>query len=136
MDLESFLTACHELLAIPSTSDRPDELHRALDFVLDFTEGYAVERYESGGKPSALVYRPSAERPLFRVILNAHLDVVPAPPSQFLPRRDGGRLYARGAQDMKVTALVQALVFRELAASLPYPLALPLVTDGSATTPW
>ena len=41
----------------------------------------------------------------------------------------GDRLYARGAQDMKVSALVQAQVFRELAARLPYPLALQLVAD-------
>jgi succinyl-diaminopimelate desuccinylase len=55
--------------------------------------------------------------------------VVPAQPEQFRPRRDGDRLYARGAQDMKVSALVQAQVFRELAARLPYPLALQLVAD-------
>jgi succinyl-diaminopimelate desuccinylase len=55
--------------------------------------------------------------------------VVPAPPDQFRPRRDGARLYARGAQDMKVSALVEALAFRELAAGLAYPLALQLVTD-------
>jgi succinyl-diaminopimelate desuccinylase len=30
---------------------------------------------------------------------------------------------------MKVSALIQALVFRELAAGLPYPLALQMVTD-------
>jgi succinyl-diaminopimelate desuccinylase len=62
-------------------------------------------------------------------VLNAHLDVVPGSPEQFQPRRDGQRLFARGAQDMKVTGLLQARVFRELAATLPYPLALQLVTD-------
>jgi Acetylornithine deacetylase/Succinyl-diaminopimelate desuccinylase and related deacylases len=38
-------------------------------------------------------------------------------------------MFARGAQDMKVTGLLAAQVFRELAASLPYPVALQLVTD-------
>jgi succinyl-diaminopimelate desuccinylase len=55
--------------------------------------------------------------------------VVPAPPDQFRPRRDGTRLYARGAQDMKVSALVMAQAFGELAGRLPYPVALQLVTD-------
>ena len=55
--------------------------------------------------------------------------MVPASPAQFRPRREGGRLYARGAQDMKVSALVQAQVFRELAGTVPYPLGLQLVTD-------
>src|SRR5215467_11950404 len=129
MDAEVFLARACELLAIPSTSERPGELLRALDYVLDFVgPGFTVERFESGGKPSALIYR-GRERRHFRVILNAHLDVVPAPPAQFQPRREGGRLYARGAQDMKVSALVEAQVFRELAGGLPYPLALQLVTD-------
>ncbi len=129
MDVDEFLAAACELLAVPSTADRPADLQRALSFVIDFVgPGFTVERFSSAGKPSALVYR-GAIRPHFRVILNAHLDVVPAAPEQFRPRRDGDRLYARGAQDMKVSALVQALAFREHAGSLPYPVALQLVTD-------
>ena len=129
MDTESFLSVARELLAVPSTADRPGELHRALDFVLDFVgPGFTVERFESNGKPSALIYH-GARRPRFQIILNAHLDVVPAEPDQFRARRDGNRLYARGAQDMKVSALVEAQVFGELAGRLPYPIALQLVTD-------
>ena len=129
MDTESLLAVADELLAVPSTCDRPDQLNRALDLVLGFVgPGYTVERFESGGKPSVLIY-PGTQRSRFRVILNAHLDVVPAPPELFRPRRDGARLYARGAQDMKISALVQAQVFRELAGRLPYPVALQLVSD-------
>ncbi len=113
------------LLSIPSTADRPDELHRALEYVLDLVgPGFTVERFESNGKPSALVYE-GPERRHFPVILNAHLDVVPASPDQFVPRLEGDRLYARGAQDMKVAGLVEALVFREVRG----PFALQLVTD-------
>jgi succinyl-diaminopimelate desuccinylase len=129
MDAELFLARACELLAIPSVSDRPGELRRALGYVLDFVgPGFTVERFESGGKPSALVY-PGPERRDFHVILNAHLDVVPAPPGQFRPRRDGDRLFARGAQDMKLSGLLAAQVFREHAARLPFPVALQLVTD-------
>jgi succinyl-diaminopimelate desuccinylase len=130
METESFLAAASGLLAIQSTAGRPADLSKALDFAVDFVgPGFTVERFESAGKPSALLYT-AAERPeRFQVILNAHLDVVPAEPAQFRPRREGDRLYARGAQDMKVSALVQAQVFRELAGAVPYPLALQLVTD-------
>ena len=130
METESFLAAASELLAIQSTADRPTELNKALDFTLDFVgPGFTVERFESGGKPSALLYVGTDRPQRFRIILNAHLDVVPASPAQFRPRLEADRLYARGAQDMKVSALVQAQVFRELAGVLPYPLALQLVTD-------
>jgi len=133
VELDTFLAAAVALLAVPSTADRPEQLRYAVDFVLDFVgPGYRVERFDSHGKPSALVYaggHGGAARPEFRAILNGHLDVVPGEPEQFRPRREGDRLYARGAQDMKVSALVQAQVFRELASTLPYPLALQLVAD-------
>ncbi len=129
VELESFLACARGLLGIPSTADRPEELHRALEFVLDVVgPGFTVERFESQGKPSALVYL-GANRPRFRVIFNAHLDVVPAPPEQFQPRLEGSRLYGRGAADMKASALIQAMVFRDLAGTLTYPIALQLVTD-------
>ena len=128
-DLSRFVDDASELIAIRSTADRPAELRRALDFVLGrLGPAFTVERFEANGKPSALAYATST-RPAFRVILNAHLDVVPAPPEQFRARRDGDRLYGRGAQDMKVAALVLAEVFRRHAADLPYPLGLQLVTD-------
>jgi succinyl-diaminopimelate desuccinylase len=119
-----------ELIAIRSTADRPAELRRALDLVIDSAgPGFVVRRFESNGKPSALLTPPGADTGDLRVILNAHLDVVPAPGEQFVPRRDGDRLYGRGAQDMKAAALVLAAVFREAAADLPYPIGLQLVTD-------
>jgi succinyl-diaminopimelate desuccinylase len=117
-----------ELIGIRSTADRPDDLERALDLVLAVAAGpgLRVRRFESGGKPSALVSAGAGEP---RVILNAHLDVVPGEPHQFTARIDGDRLYGRGAHDMKAAALVMATVFRELAPALPYPVALQLVTD-------
>ncbi|WNV86947.1 M20/M25/M40 family metallo-hydrolase [Umezawaea sp. Da 62-37] len=121
-----FLPLAEELLAIRSTADRPQDLHRALDFVVDVVgPGFEVERFESRGKPSALVHA-GGRRP-FRVILNGHLDVVPGTADQFVPRREGDRLIGRGTQDMKLSALVQAQVFREVAETLP--IALQLVTD-------
>ncbi|AGZ42716.1 M20 family metallopeptidase [Actinoplanes friuliensis] len=124
MDL---LAKAAELIAVPSTADRPAELHRALDLVLDVVgPGFEVERFSSGGKPSALVRTPGP-RPVFRILLNAHLDVVPA--DTYAVTRDGNRLHGRGAQDMKMAALVLADVFRTLAPTLPYPLGLQLVTD-------
>jgi succinyl-diaminopimelate desuccinylase len=129
---EAWLTAAYELLRIPSTADRPVELARALDWMIDRADpgpGFTVERFESRGRQSALLYRGDVRPGRFRMILNGHLDVVPAPDDLFTPRRVGDRLHARGAQDMKLSALVMADVFRELAPRLPYPLGLQLVTD-------
>jgi succinyl-diaminopimelate desuccinylase len=116
------------LVAIRSTADRPGDLHAALAMVLSLLPDVEVRRFVSRGKPSALVHPIGRPGP-FRVVLNAHLDVVPGAPGQFTARRDGDRLYGRGAQDMKAAALVLAGVFGETAAALPYPIALQLVTD-------
>ncbi|MEU8242346.1 M20/M25/M40 family metallo-hydrolase [Actinoplanes missouriensis] len=125
--METLLAAVERLIGIRSTADRPDELRRALDFVLDLIgPGFEVRRFEAGGTPSALVTTGPATP---RVILNAHLDVVPGADAQFVPRRDGDRLYGRGTHDMKAAAVVLATVFRDCARSLPYPIALQLVTD-------
>ncbi len=127
--MDELLASAEALIAIRSTADRPGELHRALGLALDVVgPGFDIRRFESRGKPSALVTHPDRPgRP--RVILNGHLDVVPGTPEQFRPRREGDRLYGRGTHDMKVAALVMATVFRSLAAALPYPIALQLVTD-------
>lgn len=118
-----------ELVAIRSTADRPGELRRALELVIgEAGPDFVVRRFESNGKPSALLHPPGTDGEL-RVILNAHLDVVPAPDEQFVPRRDGDRLYGRGTHDMKAAALVMTSVFREVAGFLPYGMGLQLVTD-------
>jgi succinyl-diaminopimelate desuccinylase len=128
--MAGFVDLARESLAIPSTADRPDQLWRALDHCLGVVgTGFTVERFESNGKPSALVYAAPVRPAEFRVILNAHLDVVPADPAQFRPYVLGDRLYGRGAHDMKVSALVLAEVFRDCAGWLPYHLGLQLVTD-------
>jgi succinyl-diaminopimelate desuccinylase len=130
--VETLVDAVARLIGIRSTADRPDELRRALDFVLGLAgpgpadRPFTIRRFVSRGKPSALV-TAGAGTP--RVILNAHLDVVPGSPGQFTARRDGHRLHGRGAHDMKAAAVVLATVFREVAPSLPYPIALQLVTD-------
>ncbi|BCY07357.1 M20 family metallopeptidase [Actinoplanes sp. L3-i22] len=127
--MDELLAPAEALIGIRSTADRPGELHRALGLALDVVgPGFEIRRFESRGKPSVLVTHP--DRPgQPRVILNGHLDVVPGTPEQFRARREGDRLYGRGAHDMKVAALVLATVFRTLAEELPYPIALQLVTD-------
>ncbi|GAA0530134.1 M20/M25/M40 family metallo-hydrolase [Paractinoplanes ferrugineus] len=118
-----------DLVAVPSTADRPAALAEVLDLAIDHAgPGFTVRRFESNGKPSALLHPPGRPGP-FRIILNAHLDVVPAPPELFVPRRAGDRLYGRGTHDMKSAAVVLTDVFRTMAAELPYPIALQLVTD-------
>lgn len=119
------------LIEYRTTEDRPDELKRCRDFARAHLLVHAPHASEwplpeSGGKPILLVSH--GERPP-RLLLCGHLDVVAAHDGAFTPRLRpgrGGRLYGRGAADMK--GPVAALM--EVFESNPLPgLGLLLTTD-------
>ena len=133
MTTQELIEQTKKLIAIESTVDNPRERRKAVDFVRKMVEercpGITTELFESEGNFSFLAYR-GAERPRsFDVLLNAHVDVVPAKPEQFKAEERNGRLYGRGALDMKGTAVVLANAFCQNVMDVPYKLALQVVSD-------
>lgn len=122
-----------ELVAIPSTADNLRALHQSVEYVADFVAtkapGITIERFEQNGITSFLAYKAKERPEKFDILLNAHVDVVPAMPGQFMAVEKDGRLYGRGVLDMKGTAMVLASVFCELVNDVPYSLALQIVSD-------
>ncbi len=120
-----------DLIAIPSVSEDPAGRTAVIDYIKDYCSalpGVQVARYESDGKPS-LVAALDEERSK-TLILNAHVDVVPGRPEQFQPFERDGRVYGRGAQDMKAAAAAMLLVLRDLAAAGERPsVSWQFVTD-------
>ena len=76
-----------------------------------------------------MIYPQKTRPKKFKIILNAHLDVVSGREEQYKPYEKDGKLFGRGAIDMKGAAAVEILVFKEVAKRVSYPLALQLVTD-------
>lgn len=126
------IEATKALIAIPSSIEHPDALQQSVDFIVTIIKdipGITIEWFERNNKPSFLAY-VGTERPArFDVILNGHVDVVPAPPEQFIAREHDGKLYGRGVYDMKMAAIIMADIFREQAATTPLTLGLQIVTD-------
>ncbi len=119
-----------DLIRIPSNTNELEPQTEIIDFVAGILNNFTIERFEKNGRPSLLVYNhDGVQTREFKVILNAHLDVVPGHKNQHMPYVKAGRLYGRGAYDMKAAAAVEILVFKELAKKLPYNLGLQLVTD-------
>lgn len=132
MDISEIIAHTTRLVAIPSTADNSHALKEAIDYVADFVTAYAdvtVERFEQNGKASFLAYRGRARPEKFDIILNGHVDVVAAKPEEFTPYEQDGRLYGRGALDMKGTVMVLAGVFCRLVNESPYVLGLQIVSD-------
>lgn len=117
------------LIQVPSTKDHKDKLHEALDVAKKELEGFTIEEFESKGIPSILVYTGDKRPEKFKVLLNAHLDVVPGREDQYHAKEENGKLHGRGALDMKSAAAAMISVFKEIAKEVSYPLALQLVTD-------
>jgi succinyl-diaminopimelate desuccinylase len=98
-------------------TSRRSGIGQATDFVAGWLEarGASVDRVETGGRRS-LVARVGSG-PL-RLIFHGHIDVVPGHPEQFAPRIDGGRLYGRGAYDMKAALAAMMLAVADLSQGL------------------
>ncbi|HET9224948.1 MAG TPA: M20/M25/M40 family metallo-hydrolase [Roseiflexaceae bacterium] len=106
-----------DLIAIPSIAEQPDQLQAAIDYAERYARavpGAYVHRGESAGKPNLVVTLRDTHAPA--VLLNAHLDVVPARPEQFQPAVRDGRIYGRGSQDMKGSGAVLLRLLKDLAA--------------------
>ncbi len=114
---------------IPSVEDNPQALQEVLNEAKIYLSGFTIEEFEQNGKPSLLAYIGNKRPEKFKLLLNAHLDVVPGKPEQFQPKEQKGKLYGRGAYDMKAAAAVMIVLFAELAKKVSYPLGLQLVTD-------
>lgn len=95
-------------------TSRRSGIGQATDFVAGWLEarGATVSQVETGGRRS-LVARVGAGPT--RLVLHGHIDVVPGHADQFVPRIDGGRLYGRGAYDMKAALGAMMLAVADLA---------------------
>lgn len=113
---ESDLVRLKKLIRIPSVSSNIVEVNRAVDF-LDGELGrdglYRQVETMPDGRRVLFAANESTKRP--DILLSAHLDVVPEKdPSQFVPRRENGRIYGRGASDCKEHVVLCARLMREL----------------------
>jgi succinyl-diaminopimelate desuccinylase len=109
------------LLALPSVTPEDGGCQQVLATRLR-DSGFVAERLDRNGVAN-LWLRRGAERPVF--VFAGHTDVVPTgPPSEwqsapFEPQVRGGRLYARGAADMKTSLAAFAVAAEEFVAATP-----------------
>ena len=104
-----------DLILIPSTRDRPEEIDRCLEFVVnhaELPEAVTVERYREEGSPSAVILPRHVSIP--EVMLFAHVDVVPRPDgTEYRSTVGDGRIYGPGSGDMKGELAILLEIFRD-----------------------
>lgn len=126
---DQILALAKELIEVPSTKENPQALRDVLAVAKKYLKDFTIEEFTDQNIPSLLAYVGSKRPSRFAVILNAHLDVVPAKPEQYKPFVKDGKLFGRGSDDMKAAGAVEILIFAALAKKLRYPIGLQLVTD-------
>jgi succinyl-diaminopimelate desuccinylase len=129
-EIESTLAFSKNMVRIPSVSGDKDACRSVLDMASEQLGHFPSREFISNGVVSRLFYNTPEQPNHFRVILNGHLDVVPATErSGYIPNEQDGKLYGRGAGDMKGAVAAQIAAFCEVAQKIDYPLGLMLVTD-------
>jgi len=118
-----------KLIAVPSTKNNPKSLGGVLTVADKFLNGINCKKYIKEGVPSNIYYNTKKLPDRFKIILNAHLDVVPGKMSQYKAFVKGDKLFGRGAIDMKAAAAVEILVYREMVNKVNFPFGLQIVTD-------
>ncbi|MGV3654207.1 MAG: succinyl-diaminopimelate desuccinylase [Noviherbaspirillum sp.] len=115
------LALTEELIGLSSVTPRDNGCQQRLRGILE-PLGFVCETVESGGVTN-LWARRGAAQPL--LVFAGHTDVVPTGPLEqwqsdpFTPTRRDGKLYGRGAADMKTSLAAMAVAVEEFIAAHP-----------------
>lgn len=127
--IQDIVSLTQKLIAIKSTPDNTQALNDAVQICLAELKGFTIEHFEHKGVKSILVYNTPKRPKKFKIILNGHLDIIPGKEHQYTPVTKDNRIYGVAAMDMKSSVAAFIVVFKEVATSINYPLALQFVTD-------
>ena len=120
-----------ELVAMPTISVNCEANNAALDYLQRFFEARQlfVERYTFNGYDSLVATTKKAHKTP-KVMLAAHMDVVPGPEHLFALREEDGKYLGRGVFDMKLAIAAYMQVVDSLGASLhEYDFGIMITTE-------
>lgn len=113
---DTIIPLLYSLIKIPSVSTDIKKLYEIIDFVeKEFSEykNAVILRYEFNNKPSIVIQ--NFEWLEADIILNGHLDVVPASEkNQFKPYEEDWKIFARWSWDMKAWDAIMITLMKEI----------------------
>lgn len=119
-----------KLITFKTLSSDHAENNRALTWIVNEVKGLPVHinKYDSNGFPSLTITTKETTKPV--IWLQAHLDVVSGSEDTFSPKIINGKLYGRGAFDMKYAIACYIKLFQEINRNLTkYNLGIMITTD-------
>jgi succinyl-diaminopimelate desuccinylase len=124
--LRSFLK---QLIAFKTISEDKESHHGAIEWIEQqlSAAGFVSRRYEYNGWPALVSTTKNTKRP--KVLLQSHLDVVPANPGQFDMKEEDGKYVGRGVFDMKFALASFLTLATELDKVSDYDLGIMITCD-------
>lgn len=96
-----------DLVRIPSVTDDIPRVNEAVEYVRSYLEAHGVPCVLEDLRGRHILYASTQPGKVQDYLLNAHLDVVPAPAEMFEPRIDADNImHARGCHDCKNNVVV------------------------------
>jgi len=125
----STLELARKFINIKSDPDNAPALREILALAVEQLDDFSIERFESNGYESILVYNTPTRPERFKLLLNGHLDVIPGDSTLYRSIIKGDRMYGVGSMDMKASVACMINSFRNTARMVDYPIGLQIVTD-------
>lgn len=119
-----------DLVGFKTVSGQSDEIDSCFDYLQAhlLKSNLNVKRITSNGLPSLVATSTATSAP--KVLLQSHVDVVPAQNDCFKMTQKAGKLYGRGVFDMKFAAACYLLLARELKNKISdYDFGIMLTSD-------
>ena len=119
-----------DLIQFKTTKDHPEEVKKCMEYIKDYfkNDDLIIKEFVNNGKRSLYISYTDTKRS--KLLLNGHIDVVPADEEQYSPYIRNNNIYGRGAVDMKAGVASYLLLFKELATEDIKPdMALMIVSD-------
>ena len=118
------------LVEFPSVVGDREAINPAIEWIDRYLSerGMHVKRFDYDGVESIVATTRKTKKP--KVLLAAHVDVVPAPKAQFKFHEKNGRYYGRGAADMKFAIAAYLQLIDDLQGSLhDYDIGVMITSD-------
>jgi succinyl-diaminopimelate desuccinylase len=119
-----------KLITFKTVTGTTKEVERLFQYVKDMLQPVPlhVREYSFNGHPM-LVITPTRKKRV-KLWLAAHVDVVPGNEEQFEPKVRGGKLYARGAYDMKFAVAAYLALLQDIGSDVDkYDIGVMLTAD-------
>lgn len=118
-----------KLIQLNTDPKNKKELWVALEIVKSELKEFEYKEFYVDWVSSILFYNHYPKSGIFSLLLNSHLDIIPAKQNQFIPIIEGNRIYWAWALDMKWWLASALHAFKFNAKNSAIPMGFQIVTD-------